>query len=57
MSVRAMTIFLAIVLAVLILFENRTGSNTGFFPYIILLLVTPLFIYDIWRRRKTGRPS
>ncbi|MBB6448470.1 phosphate starvation-inducible membrane PsiE [Geomicrobium halophilum] len=57
MIARMLTIFLAAALALLILFEHRTGTSTGFLPHMILLLLVPLFVYDFWRRRKERSKS
>ncbi|WP_160141660.1 hypothetical protein [Salicibibacter halophilus] len=54
MAIRSITIFLAVALAGLILFENQNGTDTGVFPYLILAFLLPLFVYDIWRRRKAS---
>ncbi|QQK80804.1 hypothetical protein HUG20_13470 [Salicibibacter cibi] len=54
MVIRSISIFLAVTLAGLVLFENRTGIDTGMFPYLILIFLLPMFVYDFWRRRKAS---
>ncbi|QQK76939.1 hypothetical protein HUG15_16085 [Salicibibacter cibarius] len=54
MVIRSITIFLAFVLAGLVLFENQTDADTGIFPYLMLAFLLPMFVYDFWRRRKAS---
>ncbi|WP_160112433.1 hypothetical protein [Salicibibacter kimchii] len=54
MVIRSITIFLAVALAGLVLFEIQPRVDTGIIPYLVLFFLLPLFVYDFWRRRKAS---